>query len=209
MRKVLVAGVVALGMSLISVAAPAPVFGARAGQAAGTVAPGDLKLFTADWSRGLSGWSGDASWKPLRGELLSDGTAGESTVLAPYDTRAVTDYAVEARIRAVKGDDFGIVLRHSASDKGYVAVVDGDTAWIGAGDEPHYAEKIADGQRFSPGSDWHTYRIEADGNQLRFLIDGAQFAAVLDNRYLSGGNSGLAASYTQIEVNGFSVLRLR
>jgi len=100
------------------------------------------------------------------------------------------------------------VLRHSASGPGYIAVVKGEGGtWIGAGD--HWAtDPIAHGQNFTPDKDWHTYRLEADGNTVRFLIDGAVYATITDNKYLSGGIVGLNCRGSQIEVGAFSVLRL-
>jgi hypothetical protein len=168
-----------------------------------------LKLYSADWSSGLNGWAGDSSWKALRGTLLSDGADSASTVFAPYDTRTISDYAVEARIRVIKQDRFAVVLRHSADDEGYIGVVTDHSAWLGVGPDPYFAEPIGTGQAFNPGSDWHTYRVEADGNVLRFLIDGAQYGTATDNRVLSGGMSGLCSRASQLEVSSFAVLRLR
>jgi hypothetical protein len=209
MKRVLVKGFVAIGICL-SLGAGAPVSAVTAEVVTRTGPPIGTTLYTANWSSGLNGWAGDSSWKTLRGALLSDGTGWDANIFAPYDSKAVTDYAVEARIRVIKPDRMGIVFRHSASEAGYVAVVeDSGYTWLGAGDDAYYAEKIADGQRFDPGTGWHAYRIEADGNEVRFLIDGAQFATAVDNRYLSGGVAGLTAHHSQIEVSGFAVLRLR
>jgi hypothetical protein len=116
---------------------------------------------------------------------------------------------VEARIRVIEEGRFGIVLRHSASDKGYVAALADGSAWLGAGTDPYWADRIGGEQAFDPGSEWHLYRVEADGNVLKFLIDGAQYATVTDNRFLSGGIGGLSSYNSQIEVSSFTVLRLR
>jgi hypothetical protein len=179
--------------------------------AAGPAAPtSGLTLYTADWSPGLNGWAADSSWKTLPGELLSDGTAWDSTIFAPYDTRTVADYAVEARIQVVKADMFGIVLRHSAGSDGYIGIVDGDgNTWISAGNTSYSNDgKLADGYRVDVGAGWHTYRMEADRNVVRFLVDGAQVATATDNRYLTGGLGGINSRRSQLEVSGFSVSRL-
>lgn len=171
-------------------------------------------LYSADWSSGLNGWAADSSWKTLRGSLLTDGSGSLSTVFAPYDTRGLADYAVEARIRVISLGKFGIVLRHSANEAGYIGVVsapgswqNNGSAWLGIGSDPA-ADGVGSGKTFDPGSGWHTYRIEADGNTLRFLIDGAPYAAATDNRTLSGDIAGLSCDHSQLEVSGFSVLRL-
>jgi len=179
---------------------------------AGPAGPANgLKLFAADWSPGFNGWAGDSSWKTLRGQLLTDGTAGDSTIFAPYDTKTVPDYAVEARIRVITADMFGIALRHSDSESGYIGIVrDDGTTWISAGSTSYQNEgKLAAGHQIDVGTDWHTYRMEADGNLVRFLVDGAQVASVTDNKYLTGGIGGINSWHSQLEVSGYSVLRLR
>jgi hypothetical protein len=175
-----------------------------------TTPAGGRQLYSADWSSGPNGWAAGTSWRTLRGALISDGSGSASTVFAPYDTRTIPDYAVEARIRLIRSDDFGIVLRHSASDAGYVAGLSGDGAWLGSGSDAYnaYYKKISPVKAFDPGSDWHTYRVEADGNTLRFLIDGAEYATATDNRYISGGIAGLSSHESQIEVSSFTVSRL-
>jgi hypothetical protein len=218
MRKVLVGSVIALGIGagsgtgMPANAAPAVVTvrSDPGWQAAPPRPRSGPKLYSADWSPGLHGWAGDSSWKTLRGTLLNDGTSWSSTVFAPYDTRKIPDYAVEARIRVIKLDRFGILLRHSASDAGYIGIVSGGSAWLAAGSEAYDdTEQIGAEQSFDPGTGWHTYRIEADGNVVRFLIDGASYATATDNRYLSGGISGLSSHQSQIEVSSFTALRLR
>lgn len=191
--------------------APVTIHLACADNGGGTPAApaGGRPLYSADWSSGPNGWAADSSWKTLRGALLTDGTGWASTVFAPYDTRTIPDYAVEARIRVISPGLFGIVLRHSASDAGYVGVVSDSEAWLGAGRDAYYAAGIGDRKAFDAGSDWHTYRVEADGNTLRFLIDGAQYATATDNRYIAGGIAGLSSQHSQIEVSSFTVSRLR
>ncbi len=53
---------------------------------------------------------------------------------------------------------------------------------------------------FDPGADWHTYRLEVSGNQLRFLIDGNVFMTASDNRILTGGVAGLFCRNVQLTV---------
>jgi hypothetical protein len=172
-------------------------------------------LYAADWSSGLNGWTGGASWKTLRGELLNDGTSGDTTpILAPYDTGQISDYAVEARIRVIRAggyrsggsyDSFGLAARRVTDGGGYNGQVSADsTARIRTD-----AGRLTDDQPFAPEDRWHTYRLEVDGNVVTFLADGARIATVMDNRYLTGGLTGLFCGGYQLEVASYRVLRLR
>ena len=169
--------------------------------------PGKV-LYTADWSTGLNGWAGSGDWKTLRGVLLNDGTGGNRTpILAPARIGTVTDYAVEARIRVVRvGTVFGLVLRRQPSGGGYTAAIrSGETPAIRYGDD---TGSLTDAQPFDPGNGWHTYRLEADGNVVTFLIDGARIATLTDNRYLDGGLTGLDSYGYQLEVSSFRIIQL-
>jgi hypothetical protein len=178
-----------------------------------TTNPGSgTTMFTASWAAGLNGWAGDAPWKTLRGLLLNDGT-GRSRIAAPF-TSAVPDYAAEARIRVISGGRFGLYLRRSDNDRGgYLGIIDaggGGTQLRNDDDDNCCGIGVfAGGPSFSPGKDWHTYRIEADGNAVRLLIDGAQFVTVTDNKYLTDGRTGLFANGAQLEISAFKVIRLR
>jgi hypothetical protein len=174
-----------------------------------TGSPGSgTTMFTATWVSGFNGWTGDAAWKTLRGVLLNDGT-GDSSIRAPF-TSAVPDYAVEARIRALGGGWFGVYFRKSDGDSGYLSRVHaggGDThLWDGA---YRWGGSLATGPSFSPGNEWHTYRVEADGNVIRLFIDGAQVATATNNKYLTGGHIGIFADGAQLEISAFKVMRLQ
>lgn len=57
-------------------------------------------------------------------------------------------------------------------------------------------------------SDWHTYRLEVQGNSIRVLLDGTVVIETSDNRYLSPGQVGLWSQGTQVNVRRFSVIAL-
>jgi hypothetical protein len=172
-------------------------------------------LYTADWSSGLNGWAGASSWKTLRGSLLNDGTTHDSTpILAPYDTGQITDYAVETRIRVIRSDEwccghyesFGLTTRRAADGGGYSGAIRANsTATIGYTDGGFETNE----QPYSPADSWHTYRLEVDGNVVTLLADGARILTVTDNRYLTGGLTGLFDDGLQLEVASYRVLRLR
>jgi hypothetical protein len=204
---------VALMLAGLGAASAAPVDAASAvGRPAVGIqdlsGPGTV-LYTADWSTGLNGWAGSGDWKTLRGVLLNDGTGGSRTpILAPARIGTVTDYAVEARIRAVRvSNGFGLVLRRQPDGGGYTAAIrNGDVPAIRYGDD---AGSLTEAQPFDPGNGWHTYRLEADGNVVTFLIDGARIATLTDNRYLDGGLTGLVSYGYQLEVSSFRIIQLR
>lgn len=172
-------------------------------------------LYAADWSSGLNGWAGHPSWKPLRGALVNDGTGyGADPILAPYDTGRLADYTVEARIRMTRGAStvptaFGLAIRRSVDGGGYSgAVRDGYPASIGYTGAGSWSW-LVEGQPYVPDDGWHTYALRADGNALTFLVDGSRIATTSDNRYLSGGLTGLFAGSYQLEVASYRVLQLR
>jgi len=71
-----------------------------------------------------------------------------------------------------------------------------------------YGPKPIAKAKFNPGKDWHLYRVDADGNTLKLLIDGAVIAKGVDNKYLSAGQVGLWSDGVQLNVRSFKVLRL-
>jgi hypothetical protein len=188
-------------------------------------------LYRADWSKGLDGWSGVGGWKTLRSQLLNDGSNEYANVWtkAPYQLGDTADYAVEADIQVVsvadpQFDGFGIVVRNSggasasasaSSQAGYKAGIDGQTGYVGGPLEaaritrpgPYGPKPIAKA-KFDPGKEWHLYRVEADGNTIRFLIDGAVIAKGVDNTYLSGGQVGLWSKGVQLNVRSFKITKL-
>jgi hypothetical protein len=181
-------------------------------------APGTI-LYQANWSSDLSAWSAASqSWKSSAGMLLNDGT-DRSQITAPYVV-ASPDYAVEAEIRAIKW--------HVGNPTFFSITVRGDNS---AGDSVgYYASSVYyDGQHvsyarlsypspavfpelksvvFDPGESAHLYRVELRGNHLRYVIDGAEYLSLDDNRYLRGGAVGLYSGGAQIEVRSFKVIVL-
>lgn len=187
---------------LILGAVPVPATAAPAG-------PGTV-LYTANWSTGLNGWSGSGDWKTLRGVLLNDGTGDGALLMAPFRTGNVADYAVEARIRVVRtGDFFSLVTRRATAGGGYHAAVQGGSRptvfYVGQA----YWNTLADCQQFDPGDGWHTYRLEADGNVITYLVDGARITSFTDNRYIDGGMTALASDGYQLEVSSYRIIQLR
>jgi hypothetical protein len=167
-------------------------------------------------------WTGgSADWKSLNGMLLDDGTNTNfskydgPTIVAPCQLGNTTNYAVETKIQKTSGHKcFGITVRGSSASshwQGYMAGV-GDcvyswgNAYIGG---PGYnSDSSSVKGSFDPGTNGHTYRVEANGNIIKFLIDGSPLLTLTDNRYLTGSQVGLWSDGAQLQVTSFEVMSL-
>jgi len=172
--------------------------------------------YVADWSQGFNGWAGSQSWKTVNGIIVNDGTEF-GTIMSPLEPgrEGVANYAVEAEIQAIKeGRDssFGIVVRSNYyagyifSSGGGLFYVDHHSAVISVTECPTcYMSEILAENAFGLDNEWHIYRVEVFGNELRLLIDGREFVRVTDNRFLEGGEIGLWSCNTQLQVRSFRV----
>ena len=180
-------------------------------------------VYRADWSGGLGGWAGDGEWKTVNGMAVSSGYSNgdplDGVLLAPYNAGSLSDYAIEAQIRIDRVNcctgGVGIVARidtgdtGSSSPSGYFvggadlssqSPYDGEAAIAtGSGNLCTYCQGMLKYVPFSPGSDWHDYRVEVQGDTIRLFIDGGEVLETMDNAFLSGGRFGLYAE------NGFEV----
>lgn len=174
----------------------------------GTAAPAGTLLYSADWSSGLNGWGGPASWKVSNSLLLNDGTVGngsysDTQIVPPYQAGGTSDYAIEAQIRVIRsnnGTSFGILTRGGY----YVGIRDTSTAYIDTNNNQNYLNS----QAYGLDTAWHTYRVEVKSNLITFLLDKQPIVKVLDNQYLTGGQVGIYDFETQIEVSSFKVTAL-
>jgi hypothetical protein len=167
-------------------------------------------LYEANWSSGLNGWKGPASWKTLNGVLLSDGTT-DGLIIAPYTPR-IRNYAVEAEIEyfgeACTQGEFGLVAR-AINDQGYYAItvlpycIDGEVQIRSAQSCCSFS-----GLKYNSGIGWHIFRLEVEGTHIRFYFDKELILEAQDNRFLSGENVGLWSSKVQINIRSFRVIKL-
>jgi hypothetical protein len=172
--------------------------------------------YVADWSLGFNGWAGSQSWKTVNGIIVNDGTEFGS-IMAPLKPgrEGVANYLVEAEIQVIgegRDSSFGIVVRSNYyagyifSTGGGLFYVDHHSAVISVNECPTcYSSEILAESNFGIENEWHTYRVEVFGNELRLLIDGREFVHVTDNRFLEGGDVGLWSFNTQIQVRNFRV----
>ena len=172
--------------------------------------PATVLYQKADWSNAVD-WRAGSDWQIANRLLANDASAGStSLLLAPFAAQ-VPDYAVEAEIQSLTQDDsqagFGLAVRW-AQDGGYRAtVIQQGRVAIEYGDLTA-GRRIGLPSSFKHGGAWHTYRIEAKGNRLRFLVDGNVLVENDDEHYLTGDRSGLWVWKSRINVRSFRVLAL-
>jgi hypothetical protein len=80
---------------------------------------------------------------------------------------------------------------------------------VSAWEDGYNADRVIADKTFDPGNDWHTYRFELRGNELRLLIDGAdvvtgKLEAPMDAS-LGDAQAGLWAQGVGLEVRKVSV----
>ena len=163
-------------------------------------------LYEATDDGGFEDWTGSEDWQLVRGLLVNDGSNTEFNLsfMPPYQPVGLNDYAIEAEIQLDRGcGSFGLAAR-AEGENGYFGVIYPcrDDAHIFAGNEE------LSSRNFTPGEEWHTYRLQVSGNVIQFLIDGIVYGEVADNRYLTNSGIGLYSRETQISVRGFRVVAL-
>jgi hypothetical protein len=181
-----------------------------------TATPTPRMLYQADWSDGLNGWTGSADWKALNGQLTNDGTKSihnlaMPTMQVPFDLSNTSDYQIEARLqvtRTTHAAGFGFFVRYDDNGHGYIvgagSPLDGPTTLfeITRADSWHTPlQQIA----FTPGTAWHTYRIEVQHDHIIVFIDGGFVMDVTNTTYSSGAFVGLWDSNTQLSISSFTI----
>jgi hypothetical protein len=176
------------------------------------IEPGTV-LYSADWSAGADRWPLVFGWKLFDGMLVNEGHQssydgwGSTWLEAPYNPAddGLANVAVEMELQIVRHEgcsSFGLVVRGA-----YQAGIHrcGRGTVIKSKDNRDIEER-----RVLPDSDseWHVYRVEARGNTIRILLDGAMIARATDNRFLEPGPAGMWADKIQVSVRAFRVIAL-
>jgi hypothetical protein len=180
----------------------------------------------ADWTEGYFG--GFANQFTVRDGILVAEEGGYTVLYAPYLTES-PDYILEAEIRLLPrpvepatpdpwglSTIAGLAARYfdaSIEDQeGYTAITQHGGAilrTIGRDRLDANSDLVEMGLPDPEDLDWHLYRFELQGDQLRFLIDGQLVAAAVDDRYRgigTEGQVGIVASLGPLEVRSFRVL---
>lgn len=184
----------------------------------------EITLFEIEWSDGLNGWSAPIEWQVVNGTLVNDGTGPDQEVwvVAPFEPQT-QDYAVEAEILFINRNrdsvincvdaGFGLVARGDGQSGYFGGILNLEELCLGGNDfagirlGTENSDSLSQ-TRYTLGDDWHTYRLEVEGNAIRLYIDGRLMAETRDNQLLQAGEVGLWSSAMQIEVRSFKVLAL-
>jgi hypothetical protein len=212
---VLLFGVVPADGPLVTLGADVPAATTGAGgKPSGSMAAGTV-LYQADADGGFEDWSHAGGWHAVSGMLVNDGSSDKPLfTAAPYQV-GMPDYAVEVEMQRVReGYDFGVVVR-GGEDGGYWV---GGTrcnsemwlwVWVGkaaSGCSPN--SSLTEKREVALGSDWHTYRVEVQGNAIRVFVDGTKVFETTDNRFLTSGLVGIWSQGAQVNIRRFTVMAL-
>jgi hypothetical protein len=165
----------------------------------------------------LSDWPLQAGWSATGGLLSNDGSDfGDANwlgelwnihwVASPVQPPAA-DYAVEAEIEVVDRPpcgSFGLVARSA-----YQAGVHfcSEYGWPTVSIRSRTPELLI-AVPFEPQPGWHVYRVEAQGQTLRILIDGLLIAEVENLSFVEPGQTGLWDDHTKMAVRRFDISQL-
>lgn len=187
--------------------------------------PAGIVLYQAHWSHGLIGWPDAHGWKVVQGRLESN-SSGSATFTIPYRP-TVSDYAIEVRIQVVRSvpPNSGYFLISAAKSPGkdgyHAGILDlKGSASRPFGDHPQsqvYLDPTDDmpqgsgiPQDYEPGSGWHTYRIEVQGNEVSLLDNGVQIGSASSDvtDALSNGPIGFSSELVILRVSSLRILTL-
>lgn len=213
------------GTSPTNVPPQATVPAARHPSPTPTPLPAGTILYQADWSHGLAGWPGAHGWKVVQGRLES-GSSGSAAFTIPYRL-SVSDYAIEMRIQVVRSIPpnsgyFLISAPKSAGKDGYHAGILDLKGSVPRpfGDHPQShvyldpMDNMSPGsgipQDYEPGSGWHTYRIEVQGNEASLLDNGVQIGSASSDAtdVLSNGPIDFSSELVILRVSSLRILTL-
>ena len=195
-------------------------------QPATTQLPKGTVLYQANWSHGLAGWQAPPAWSIAQGQLQAESN-DTTAITVPYKP-TVTNYAVEATIRvaqllqASRGGDFTLFVKPVPQQDGVQAGVNN---LMGPGPRPNGSHpqtqifidpmsSMDNGEfrpiDYEPRAEWHTYRIEIQGNQASYFIDGTLIATVYSTqtKTLSQGPIGLSCTQVVLQVKNLRITAL-
>jgi hypothetical protein len=164
------------------------------------------------------------SWTGSETALVN---AGSSAIAEPWLVLTnVSDpaFAVEAEIRvnglldSVCDQSFGLVggspdagamfgggLLFPCSGDGARARLTDAAVW----EDGYNADPVLGEEAFDPGADWHTYRFEVRGDQLRLIVDGTGVVSgtpePVTDFTSTGAEAGLWAQGVDLEVRKVSI----
>jgi hypothetical protein len=164
------------------------------------------------------------SWSATADALVNPGSSAVAEPWLVLSAVPSADFAVEAEIRvtgrleSVCDQSFGLV----AGSPGANQVFGGGLIFPCASDTPrarltdvsvwengYNADPVLAEETFDPGSEWHTYRFELRGDDVRLLVDGADVVAGTVGAPVDASSgdaqAGLWAQGVQLKVRKVSV----
>lgn len=191
-----------------------------------TPLPAGTVLYQAEWSHGLESWQGTHGWRVVQGQLETD-TSNSTTLLIPYRPQ-VANYALEMRIQIVRllqtkgGASFTIFASKASGKDGYKA---GPANLLASVTQPFgshpqvqvfidpFSDTASSGglpTAYYVDSQWHTYRVEVQGNAVRLLEDNTQvsYASSTHTNVLSNGPLGLSSELVVLRVSSIRITAL-
>jgi hypothetical protein len=215
---------VAAGLALLAAAVPLGlVRPSNASAAAPTTRPAKTMVYSATAKAAFAKWKVDQGFKVSGSTLSYDGrgASGDAGAVAPFTTKGMTSFAVEARMKIGKSSNaaqasYDLFVRRSSKNgrtgifAGYDAVAGtasakdvADLFWNGT------VDNYVPGASFTPGTSYRTYRLEVQGTAYRFLIDGQQvvpWTIIKDDKAFT--RVGLAFVYVPARIKSFKVFTL-
>jgi hypothetical protein len=172
-------------------------------------------LYQSDWSHGLAGWQVSAGWKNSRGVLQSD--ASDGNVITPQYIPTVPNYAIEVRFQILSipksGGNVAVTADKAPGKDGYTAgilnlLAPGPRSPFANPEVQVYLNPITDVTNTPPVSDYepgtgaHTFRIEVQGPQVQFFIDGLRKSIAISAQtdFLSNGPIHLKVALAIVRV---------
>ena len=218
-------GYIILALAACSANTATPPHGSVQPKPTLTTIPQGTILYQADWSRGMSDWHASQGWTVVQGQLQG-ASLSDASIMLPYHP-TVANYAIEVRVQIVRvlqniSNSFYIFANKMPGKDGYKAGVITLTQRTPQLPPPGFAQIAVNsiavsaipGQQFQqvdyvPGSSWHTYRVEVQGNQAVLLIDGSQVSSSTSTEEaISNGPIGLSTTGLELRVSSLSVVAL-
>jgi hypothetical protein len=163
------------------------------------------------------------SWSATADVLRNDGNSADAEPWLPLATAPGSAFAVEAEIR-VNGlletfcdQSFGLTAGDASagqvSGAGILFPCQDDSARarltdVSTWEDGYHADPLFAENPFDPGADWHTYRFEVRGDEVRLIVDGVGIlTGTLDSPIDSAGGAqtgiwsqGVALEIRKIEI---------
>jgi hypothetical protein len=164
------------------------------------------------------------SWSATADALVNPGSSAVAEPWLVLSAVPSADFAVEAEIRvtgrleSVCDQSFGLVAGSPGADQvfggGLIFPCASDTPRarltdVSVWEDGYNADPVLAEETFDPGNEWHTYRFELRGDDVRLLVDGADVVSGTVGAPVDASSgdaqAGLWAQGVQLKVRRVSV----